>query len=200
MLRVMIVGQSYVLSESRKKLTYLAGYPELSISLIVPTTWEHPAFGHYEFQPAASDASIAIFPIPIRNNGRAFAFSYHILPLWRAIRRIRPDIMQVEQEPGSLALLQFTLLARLSRAKLISFTWENLAYRQPGIRHYLERIELAQLDYLLVGQFGLGRGVPTKRLSPPADGVTQRRRRCGPFRAAGPPTSCITHWVWTVAL
>jgi L-malate glycosyltransferase len=151
MLRVVIVGQSYILSEARKKLAYLAGYPELSISLIVPTTWEHAAFGHYEFQPTESDASIAIFPIPIRNNGRAFAFAYHLGPLWRAVRKIRPDIFQVEQEPGSLALLQFTLLARLSRARLIGFTWENLSYRQPGIRHYFEKIELAQLDCLLVG-------------------------------------------------
>jgi L-malate glycosyltransferase len=154
MLRVVIVGHSYILSEARKKLIYLAGYPELSISLIVPTTWEHAAFGHYEFQPAENDASIAIFPIPIRNNGRVFAFSYQVRPLLRAIRKIRPDIFQIEQELGSLALLQFTFLARLYRAKLIAFTWENLYYRQPGVRNYFEKFELARLDYLLAGNSG----------------------------------------------
>jgi glycosyltransferase involved in cell wall biosynthesis len=59
--------------------------------------------------------------------------------------------MQVEQEPGSLALTQFVLASTWQRAKLIAFTWENLFYRQPGVRHHLERLALARLDYLLAG-------------------------------------------------
>jgi glycosyltransferase involved in cell wall biosynthesis len=150
--RILFAGQSYIVGESRKKLAYLAAQLDYAVGLIVPTTWEHPSFGRYEFQPSEADGPLTIFPVPIRNNGRAFAFSYAITPLWRAVRQFRPDIIQAEQEPGSLSLLQLMVLERLQRqAKLIAFTWENLCYRQPGIRHYLERIELAQLDYLLVG-------------------------------------------------
>ncbi|MBI5566778.1 MAG: glycosyltransferase family 4 protein [Chloroflexi bacterium] len=152
MSRVMIVGQSYVLGEARKKLTYLAAQPDVSIALVTPTVWEHGAFGRYEFQPAEADRALQLYAIPIRNNGRAFAFSYQLRALWRAVRQFKPDILQVEQEPGSLALFQCLVLARLAqRTRLVAFTWENLYYRQPGIRHYFERLELAQLDYLLVG-------------------------------------------------
>lgn len=155
MTRVLFVGQSYIAAESRKKLACLANRPDLDVSLIVPTTWEHESFGRYVFQLAKLDARISIYPISIRHNGRPFAFSYAFIPLARAVRAIQPEVMQVEQEPGSLALAQFVLLKHILRhAKLIGFTWENLFYRQPGIRHLLEKIELAQLDYLLVGSSG----------------------------------------------
>lgn len=152
MTRVLFVGQSYVVTESRKKLAQLAAEPELTIGLIVPTSWQHGTIGHYAYTPAAVDAHLTVFSVPIRNDGRAFAFSYASRPLWRAVRQFKPDVFQVEQEPGSLALLQCLVLAKLfRRTKLLAFTWENLFYRQPGIRHYFERFELAQLDYLLVG-------------------------------------------------
>ncbi|MBM3129720.1 MAG: glycosyltransferase family 4 protein [Chloroflexi bacterium] len=151
MTRVLFVGQSYIVAESRRKLACLAERSDLAVSLIVPQTWEHESFGRYEFRHDAIDERIATFPIPIHNNGRTFAFSYALQPLWQAVCRIQPDIVQVEQEPGSLALLELGVLACLQRAKLIAFTWENLNYRQPGIRHYLERTELSWLNYLLVG-------------------------------------------------
>lgn len=155
MRRVLFVGQSYIVAESRKKLACLAERSDMDVSLIVPKTWEHESLGRYAFQPAEWDARISIHPISIRHNGRPFAFSYALMPLARVVRAIQPEVMQVEQEPGSLALAQFVLLKRiLRRAKLIGFTWENLYYRQPGIRHLLEKIELAQLDYLLVGSSG----------------------------------------------
>lgn len=152
MLRVMIVSQSYVLSEARKKLTHLAAHPDLSVAVVAPTIWENDALGRYEFQLSEDDRALTLFTIPIRNNGRVFAFSYQMGALWRAVHQFKPDVFQVEQEPGSLALLQCLMLAKLlRRTKLLAFTWENLHYRQPGIRHYFERFELAQLDYLLVG-------------------------------------------------
>ncbi|MBI5300723.1 MAG: glycosyltransferase family 4 protein [Chloroflexi bacterium] len=154
MSRILIVGQSYITAESRKKLTHLASY-HLDVALVVPTTWEHDSFGSYTFQPMSQDARIAIYAIPVRNNGRVFAFSYALAPLWRAIRKIQPDIFHVEQEPGSLSLLQFVVLRRLRpRAKLFAFTWENLFYRPSQPRRFLERIELAELDYLFAGSSG----------------------------------------------
>ena len=152
MLRVLFVGQSYITGESRKKLSYLAASSGHVVGLVVPTGWEHDAFGRYEFRFVEADRPLSIFPIPIRNSGRAFAFSYAVAPLWRAVDSFQADIVQAEQEPGSLALFQVMAMVRSARrAKLIAFTWENLAYRQPGIRHYLETVELANLDHLLVG-------------------------------------------------
>ena len=136
MTRVLFVGQSYIAGENRKKLFHLAARADCSVGLIVPATWEHLSFGRYEFQPVEADAPLSIFPVPIRNNGRVFAFSYALAPIGLAVHEFQPDIFQVEQEPGSLALLQFVALARLHRrAKLIAFTWENLNYHQPGVRH-----------------------------------------------------------------
>ncbi len=150
-MRILIVGQSYIVIDSRKKLAYLAKQPGYSVSLIVPTVWEH-SFGVYPFEKSDLDTHYQVFPIPIYKNGRTFAFSYAPIPLWRAIRQIKPDILQVEQEPGSLALMQFVLLSKLyPQAKLIAFTWENLFYKQPGLRHYFEKFSLLHLDYLFVG-------------------------------------------------
>jgi glycosyltransferase involved in cell wall biosynthesis len=152
MMRILFVGQSYIVAESRKKLVYLAKQPNVNVSLIVPTTWEHESFGRYTFQHVGPDSAMTIFPTPIRNNGRVFAFYYDPISVWRIVRQIQPDLIQVEQEPGSLSLLQFVFLATLqSRVKLIAFTWENLMYRLPLARQLLERLELPQLDCLLAG-------------------------------------------------
>lgn len=154
MSRILIVGQSYITAESRKKLTHLASH-HLDVALIVPTTWEHDSFGSYTFQPTPQDARISIYAIPVRNNGRVFAFSYALAPLWRAMQKIQPDIFHIEQEPGSLSLLQFVVLRRLRpRAKLLAFTWENLFYRPSQPRQFLEQIELAELYYLFAGSSG----------------------------------------------
>jgi len=151
MKRILFAGQSYIVAESRKKLAYLAEHFDLDVSLIVPATWEHESFGRYVFQPARWDTRVTIYPIAIRNNGRPFAFTYALRPLVRAFRKIRPDIVQADQEPGSLALFELGILARRTHAKLVAFTWENLFYHQPGVRHYLEQIELRWLDHLIVG-------------------------------------------------
>ncbi|MBI5650214.1 MAG: glycosyltransferase family 4 protein [Chloroflexi bacterium] len=152
MTRVLFVGQSYIAGDSRQKLARLAQHPGYSIGLVVPSVWEHESFGRYVFQPTPEHRAVTFFPIPIRNNGRVFAFSYHLRALWRAIQTFQPEILHVEQEPGSLVLLQFVALKfLLRRVKLIAFTWENLFYCPPALRDFLERIELPHLDYLLVG-------------------------------------------------
>ncbi len=157
MLRVLIVGQSYIGNESRKKLACLAQSPEVSVSLVVPSIWEHDSFGRYEYQPDPIDAGFSVYPIPIRQNGRVFAFSYALSPLLQVIRKTQPDILQVEQEPGSVALFEVGILAKLGRrSKLVGFAWENLDYKQLALRHYLEKIELPWLDYLMVGSTASG--------------------------------------------
>jgi len=167
MTRVLFVGQSYIVAASRQKLAWLAERADLNISLIVPQSWEHVSFGRYEFQPAEWDVRLAIHQVPIHNNGRPFAFTYDWRSLWRIGCAFRPDVMQVEQEPGSLALTQFVLLKKKLRTKLIAFTWENLFYRQPGIRHILEYLALAQLDYLLVGNTGAAKVFRQKKYRGP---------------------------------
>lgn len=149
--RILFVGQSYISVEGRKKLYQLARYADCDISLIVPLTWKHESFGIYTFQPDPRDAVLKIFPLPIYNDGHVFAFFYDPRAVVPIVRRVAPEIFHIEQEPGSLALLQFVLLASFyPHAKLIAFAWENLLTQSLG-RRILERIELARVDYLLVG-------------------------------------------------
>lgn len=149
--RILFVGHSYINVEARKKLYQLAHYAGCDIWLVVPTRWRHESFGEYVFQPDPRDSVIKVFTVPVYISGRVFAFFYDPRAVVQIVHQVAPEIFHIEQEPGSLSLLQFVLLASFyPRAQVIAFAWENVL-GQSRARQMLERIELARLDYLLVG-------------------------------------------------
>lgn len=153
-MRVLFIGQTYVIPESRKKLTWLAQQPGLEVSLIVPARWRIPGLGAYRFSPAPADSGIQIYPLPVSMSGRVFGFVYEPLSFRAIIRQTHPDIIQAEQEPGSLALLEAAGLGRRPGGALIAFSWENYIERQPTWRRLLEQWQLPRLRHLLVGNAG----------------------------------------------
>jgi glycosyltransferase involved in cell wall biosynthesis len=130
--KVWIVGHAYVAELAHGKLQALAELPGIDLTLLVPTAWR-TALGLVPLT-APPAPPYRIVASRLAQNGRIGAHLYRDGIL--ALRRARPDIVQAEVEPWSVAALQCALAA--PAARLVIFTWENL---EPALRRTSRAIE-----------------------------------------------------------
>jgi glycosyltransferase involved in cell wall biosynthesis len=69
--------------------------------------------------------------VPAVGSSRRSGFGFRTRPLWQALRKLRPDLVHVEEEPSSLAMLELLGMKRLLGYRLTFFTWENLRLSFP---------------------------------------------------------------------
>jgi glycosyltransferase involved in cell wall biosynthesis len=148
------------------------------------------------------DAGGDRFVVVARTWGRhPNVFIYDPRPLWRLLRRWPVDVLDVHEEPCSLAVAELRLLRRLltPSAKLLLYSAENIPKRYPWPFRRLERTALRQASGVYVCNQAAGRiarvkgftgaldvlplGVDVERFAPngsaPDDGVTRGRLRLG---------------------
>ena len=110
----------------------------------------------------------------VRTFGRhPFRFAYDPVGLWRALRAGPVDVLDIHEEPASLATFEVRVLARLARvrAPVCLYSAQNLPKRYPLPFRWFER----------------GRGAPRPRSTP---ATTMPARWCAPRgSAAGCGTS-----------
>lgn len=157
--RVLLVSHTYTAPINRAKLAALAQH--VSLTVVVPARWRDALFTLRADR--VSTANYTLHALPVRFDGHILRYVYPLHALHRIIQRAQPDVIYVEEEPASLALAQCALLKR--RAKLIGFTWENIARRVglPGV----ERFNLARCDGIIAGNFDAARLVRAKKFSKP---------------------------------
>jgi len=156
---VLIVSHTYTAPINRAKLAALAAH--VALTALVPARWRDALFTLDA--RAARATAYTLHALPIYFSGHILRYVYPFRALNRIIADARPDVIYVEEEPASLALAQCALLKR--RAKLICFTWENIARRVglPGI----ERANLARCDGVIAGNAQAARIVRAKKFSKP---------------------------------
>ncbi len=157
--RVLLVSHTYIAPINRAKLDALAQH--VTLTVVVPARWRDSLFTLRA--DCASAANYALHALPVRFDGHILRYVYPLRALHHIIQRAQPDVIYVEEEPASLALAQCALLKR--RAKLICFTWENIARRVgvPGV----ERFNLARCDGIIAGNSDAARIVRAKKFSKP---------------------------------
>ena len=106
-MRVTIVGRTYLLHANRAKWHHVPD--DVSLTLVTPPTVRH-AFRTYDVEPSQRWPHVVV---PAWLTDRLSTFAFAPGPLWRALRRARPQLVQVDEEPPSLALLEILLLKRL---------------------------------------------------------------------------------------
>lgn len=147
-MRVLFVAR-YLQAINQKKVLFLCQQPGLQLWHLVPTHW-HDAFNRYQAASQSKDHYEQIAH-PVVNAPDIHRFVYWPVP--RFIRDLRPDVIHVEEEPESLAALEFSLLRRLlaPRAKLILFTWQNIQRRTNAVVDMIRRVNLRSADGLIGG-------------------------------------------------
>jgi L-malate glycosyltransferase len=148
MMRVLFIAR-YLQMVNHRKVMALARYPDLDIWHMAPRRWadglrtytQELACGEgYHFVPADT------FPV----------YDIHRFMYWPpglALRRIRPDIIHLEEEPDSLAALQTVVARRLfaPEARLVLFTWQNIRRPRNPVVEQIARFVLRSVDHMIAG-------------------------------------------------
>ncbi len=146
-MRVVMLSRACIVGAYQRKLEEMAALPDVDLTVLLPGTWREN--GRAVRLERAHTAGYRLETLPIVFNGR---FHLHFYPSFGgALRRLRPDICHIDEEPYNLATYLALRQARAVGARSLFFTWQNLARRYPPPFRQLERYVLAHADYALVG-------------------------------------------------
>lgn len=108
-----------------KKLVYMAQAPDICVHAIGPRAWQDAYFSATFDTRQAQDFTLQTVPML-----GSLADPHRILyrTAYASMRRVRPDIVHVEEEPDSLAALQAIIATRLwaPQAHFLLHTWQNI--------------------------------------------------------------------------
>ncbi|MCX7840453.1 MAG: glycosyltransferase [Anaerolineae bacterium] len=158
-MRVLIVSHTYTAPINRAKLSALAR--RVTLTALIPARWRDALFTLRVDR--ASATNYTLHALPVYFDGHILRYIYPFRALAHLIAHTQPDVIYVEEEPASLALAQCALLK--ARAKLICFTWENIARRvgAPGV----ERFNLSRCDGIIAGNTDAAQVVRAKNFTKP---------------------------------
>lgn len=147
-MRVLMVSKALVTGVYQKKLEELAALPDIELLAVVPPFWIESRVGAIPLKRMfTSGYELAVEEM--RFNGR---HHLHYYPgLGRQMRRFKPDLVHVDEEPYNVVCAQSTMLAQRVKARTIFFTWQNLDRRYPPPFSAFERYCYARASAALAG-------------------------------------------------
>ena len=125
--RVLFVSHTYRLGANQRKLDALAKQG-IEVGALVPREWKEQGglYSGTSFAAARRYDSFRLYPGSVMRSGRKASYLFYPWELGRAVWDFKPHIIHVEQEVYSLTTVQVALAAKLSRAVLVVFGWENV--------------------------------------------------------------------------
>jgi glycosyltransferase involved in cell wall biosynthesis len=145
-LRVLVIAHNAVAASNRLRVDALADLPELDVCLLTPAWWEEEG----RRVEVGSKQPVAPYPWHVgrtlaTNNGTRYLFLNRLFGL---IRRFRPDVIDLHEEPFSLVALQVLLARRLlaHRAALVFYSAVNVERRWRWPYRWIERLVLRSAD------------------------------------------------------
>jgi len=142
-----MLSKACIVGAYQKKLEELARLPNVELTVVVPPFWRDERGISYLERVHTSGYELIVEPMAF--NGH---FHIHFYPgLNRKIRRIRPQVVHIDEEPYDLVTFHTLWLARHARAKTLFFTWQNLLRRYPPPFCWTERYVYRHADYAIMG-------------------------------------------------
>lgn len=137
-IRVLRLYHSGVVGEYRERDRLLRSAHGYDLHLVVPPAWEE---GGLDVQ-ATDDRAVPTHIVPTRGRRHPILFWYALVPLLRIIRKVRPHIIDIHEEPYSLATAGVLLAARAAapQARVCIYTAQNiLKHYPPPFRQFEQR-------------------------------------------------------------
>ncbi len=132
-----MLSKALVVGVYQRKLEELARIPGVDLVAIVPSHWHEERVGVQRLERLHT-VGYRLFEEKMKFNGHHHV---HFYPrLGRHIRRFKPDVVHVDEEPYNLVTFQATMLSRINRARVVFFTWQNLDRRYPPPFSLFEQI------------------------------------------------------------
>lgn len=145
-MRVLMLSKACLVGIYQRKLEEIA---RLGVELLalVPPSWRDER-GDTPLERVYT-AGYRLETLPIRFNG---SFHLHHYPgLGERLRRFRPHIVHIDEEPYNLAAWQALCHARRAGARSLFFSWQNLRRSYPPPFSLGERWVLRRVDYAIAG-------------------------------------------------
>ncbi len=144
-MRVLMLSKALVVGAYQRKLEEMARLPGIELTVVVPPYWQEG--GQRTPLQRAHCNGYELVVCDMALNGH---FHVHYYPgLGEIVRRVRPDIFHIDEEPYNLATMQAMRLGRAAAARCIFFTWQNLFHAQPW--NLVERYNLASATGAIAG-------------------------------------------------
>ncbi len=174
-MKILIVSHTYIAPINRDKWKTLAQlYPNDDLTVIFPAVWPTHLFTHNTTSEHKDDlANCKFIAMDAVRAGNEVLYGYRFAQLYRLLKHIRPNIIQVEQGDNAFSYFQVIFLAKLLRlnAKILFFTWVNwqarfsLKYRLTW--RWIEKINLAASSGALTGNNDAKHILQTKKFKKP---------------------------------
>ena len=126
----------------------------LEITVAIPQRWREPWFGRPIDVAWERQGGLEIFPLPARGmggKGDLLKTKYGRRALKALLRDRRPDLVQVEEEPGTHAAKQVFGAARRLGIPVVLFTHQNVELDQGWWSHWKQRRMLRKLTGVVAG-------------------------------------------------
>ena len=146
-MRVVMISKACIVGTYQRKLEELARLPGVALTVIVPPSWRDSR-GVTRLERVHT-AGYDLLVTPLALNGH---FHLHFYPrLGRLLRRLRPDLLHVDEEPYNLATWQAMRLAGRLGVPACFFAWQNLYRRYPPPFRCFERYNFRHTAQAIAG-------------------------------------------------
>lgn len=146
-MRVVILSKALVVGAYQRKLEELARLPGMDLVAIVPPEWRDRR-GNVKLERSHS-TGYTLEVAPIALNGHYHAHFYPTLG--HLLRRFRPDLLHVDEEPYNLATWHALRLAESTGLPGLFFTWQNLRRWYPWPFRHFEQASYRRAAYAIAG-------------------------------------------------
>ena len=144
--KVLIIGHHFVTKNNQRRIEELVKFGDLDITLLTPKWWNEESRKVYLEKDY--DKDYAIYSGQTLFTGHN-AFSFYITSLYRLLFRIKPDIIDIYEEPWSLTTFQTILFKRLflRKSKVMFYSAQNINKKYPFPFNLIERFTFNNADY-----------------------------------------------------
>jgi glycosyltransferase involved in cell wall biosynthesis len=146
-MKVLMVSKACIVGAYQKKLEEIAALDGVELTVVVPPSWNDPR-GATRLEKVHTKGYEFIVTNMVLNGN----YHLHFYPwLGKIVRRVRPHVFHIDEEPYNLATFHAMWLAQQVMARTVVFAWQNMLRRYPPPFSWMERYVLDHADALLVG-------------------------------------------------
>ena len=147
MIKVLAISHAYVEPFTRAGLVESNNYPDIDLSVVVPKCLTEK---YVEGHKMLLNENYKVFPIKCFLNLHQ-SLRFYGFCLISLIKKLKPDIIFINNEPWSLTAFQIVLISRFlnHKPKLIIYTCENLRRHYYLIFKVVEKFVLRHIDLAL---------------------------------------------------
>lgn len=147
-MRVVIVSKTFVAETAQRQLEWIGRQPDIELTLITPPFWRSDDGRRLPFVPHFVEG-YQVRKAPVVFNGQYHLYFYP--ELGAIVRRQRPDVLHIDEEPYNPVGAQAQRLADAVGARTVFVSWQNLYRTYPAPYAWIERYNYRHTAAIIAG-------------------------------------------------